>query len=369
MFMSFQHHDDLYLVGDVGGTNTTLALVGRDAAKFSILASRRFSTKDELSLLGPIDAFLSELRRKAGVLNLHSCCISAAGPVRDNYVQLTNASWSIDARQISATFGFPTTIINDFTAISYAVVLLDPSDRSQVTMIPHLGNHSEAPASGIALVVGAGTGLGVGFVEKREDGSYRAFPSEGGHSDFPCHDNLSRAFHKWLQDLYGTPPGIELAVSGQGIVNIFSFLCSEGFRTDYMSGAFSDTLPVLDTHPTALAQRIQSLPETERPAVIASARESDPLCRLTMELFVEIYARKVSSLSALFLPRGGIYLAGGISSKNEEYLLSGNRFMKSFEQNYAPHMRQLLSTVPVMIVRDYAISLIGAANAAYQFSR
>jgi glucokinase len=363
------NHDDIFLVGDVGGTNTTLALVGRDKMKFTILASRRFSTKEEQSLIRPIEVFLSELSQKWGKLDLHSCCVSAAGPVREGFVQLTNASWSIDASQISAKFGFPTIIINDFTAISYAVVLLNHKDSSQITMMPHLGAVTEEPSSGVALVVGAGTGLGVGYVEKLKDGGYKAFPSEGGHSDLPCHDNMSRAFHKWLQNLYGTPPGIELAVSGQGIANIFSFLCSGSFRDGCLRGDFSDSLTAFDPVPTSLAMSILSLPETERPPLIASNKELDPLCGLAMNLFVEIYARKVSSLSALFLPKGGIYLAGGISTKNEAFLLEGNRFMRPFEQNYAPHIREFLSTVPVMIVRDYAISLIGAANAAYQLTR
>ncbi len=360
---------DHFLVGDVGGTNTTLALVARQESSFSIISSRRFSTREEVSLIGPIEKFLKDISPALGNKVLHSCCISAAGPVREGFVQLTNASWSIDAGQISSRFGFPTTIINDFTAISYAVVLLDHRDSSQITMIPHTGGHTDDPSNGIALVVGAGTGLGVGYIEKRSDGSYKAFPSEGGHSDLPCHDNLSRAFHRWLQDSLGTPSGIELAVSGQGIVNIFSFLCSKRFRDGFRAGEFKDTINTFYPDPSPAARNIMSLPETERPALIAAGNGKDPICSLTMEMFVEIYARKVSSLSTLFLPRGGIYLAGGISSKNELFLLEGNRFMKSFEQNYASHIRDFLATVPVMIVRDYAISLIGAANAAYQLSR
>lgn len=360
---------DYFLVGDVGGTNTTLALVAREESSFSIISSRRFSTKEEVSLLGPIDTFLADISPALGTKLLHSCCISAAGPVCDGFVQLTNASWSIDAGQISRRFHFPTTIINDFTAISYAVVLLDHRDSSQVTMIPHSGGRTDEPGTGIALVVGAGTGLGVGYVEKRPDGSYKAFPSEGGHSDLPCHDNLSRAFHRWLQDTLGTPPGIELAASGQGIVNIFTFLSSERFRQGFSAGEFNDTIKTFNPDPSPAARHILSLSQADQPALIAAKIGEDPICSLTMEMFVEIYARKVSSLSALFLPRGGIYLAGGISTKNEGFLLEGNRFMKSFEQNYAPHIRDFLATVPVMIVRDYAVSLIGAANAAYQLSR
>ena len=96
---------------------------------------------------------------------------------------------------------------------------------------------------------------------------------------------------------------------------------------------------------------------------------ADPRCSLTMELFCEYYARKVSSLASVFLPSGGIYLAGGISSKNEDFLVESNRFMRIFERNYAPHIQEFLADLPVMIVRNYSISLIGAANAAIQLGR
>ncbi|HEY9053629.1 MAG TPA: glucokinase, partial [Rectinemataceae bacterium] len=75
-----------------------------------------------------------------------------------------------------------------------------------------------------------------------------------------------------------------------------------------------------------------------------------------------------SSLCAVFLPSGGVYLAGGISSKNESFFLENNRFMRAFERNYAPHIRETLSSLPVMIVRNYSVSLVGAANAAIQLS-
>ena len=38
--------------------------------------------------------------------------------------------------------------------------------------------------------------------------------------------------------------------------------------------------------------------------------------------------------------------------------------MKNFERNYNPILRPLLKKIPVYIVRDYSISLYGAANAA-----
>jgi len=360
--MSENTIDDLILAADIGGTNSNLALVSHRQGNFTIVLSRRYSTQAEISLIDPMARFLDQARSEGLGGQIKVCCISAAGPVKDGAIQLTNAPWAIHASEISEHFGFSVHLINDFTAISYAVVLLDAANRKEITPILHTDGSEPLPGTGVALVVGAGTGLGVGFVDKHVDGSCIVYPSEGGHSSLPCWDDLSLAFFRWLKAKIGFDPGIELAVSGQGIDNIFSFLCSEAFNP-------RSTNCAIDEAPAPFALSILTKPERERPALIASNREKDPRCSLAMELFCEFYARKVSSLAASFLPSGGIYLAGGISSKNENFLLENHRFMRIFERNYAPHIREILSKTSVVIVKNYSISLIGAANAAVQLGR
>jgi len=363
--MSFQTERRLFLAGDVGGTNTSLAVVEHKEGKFSILHSKRYSTQAEKSLIEPIERFMKEASDLGIPSDLHSCCVSAAGPVIDDSIQLTNASWAIRAADISSLLGVPAHLINDFTAISYAVVLIDPEDPTQITMIPHTDGRKPRTEGGMSLVIGAGTGLGMGFVEKRSNGTYQAFPSEGGHSEVSCADDLSYSLLRWMREKIGFEPGIELFVSGQGILNCFNFLCSDRF--DPAQAAVYGMDPrVFGRAPGPVAAQILAMPEQDRPAAVAASRTRDPRCSLAMELFVSFYAQKVSALSAVFLPSGGIYLAGGISSKNESLLLENHRFMRVFERNYAPHIREYLATIPVLIVKDYSVSLIGAANAALQ---
>ncbi len=365
----------MILAGDIGGTNTTLALVRHRLGRFDILRTMRFSTQDERSLMEPLARFLAVLSEQGFKTPIDTCCISAAGPVRDGSIQLTNAPWSISGAEIQERMGIPVHLINDFTAVSYAVVLLDAGDREQIRHIPHTDGAIPMPGQGMALVVGAGTGLGMGFVDKGPGGTCRAFPSEGGHSSLPCWDELSLDYYLWMGERIGSEPGIELAASGQGIGNIFGFLCSDSFnpatasRTGTAASHSAAAFGARGCNPGEIASSILLRSEQERPALIAANRRADPRCSLTMELFCEYYARKVSSLASVFLPSGGIYLAGGISSKNEDFLVESNRFMRIFERNYAPHIQEFLADLPVMIVRNYSISLIGAANAAIQLGR
>lgn len=357
------------LAGDIGGTNCNLALIEYRDGSFESRFSRRYATQNESSIMAPLERFLSEARESGHEDKIGRCCISGAGPVVDRKIQLTNASWAIDAAEISDRFNIPVHLINDFTAVSYAVVLVDPDDPKEITRLPHTdGSDPELPAEGTSLVIGAGTGLGMGYVDRHADGSCHAYPSEGGHSEMPSWDELSFAFFQWLKSSIGRIPNIELAVSGQGISNIFSFLCSDGFDPS-SARPYADECGVPGKVLGQTASSIMASPERDRPALIAAAKDLDPRCALAMDLFTRYYAGKVSSLTAILLPKAGVYLAGGISSKNEAYLLEKNRFMRVFEDNYSAHIRAFIAQVPVMIVRNYSISLIGAANAAIQLGR
>ncbi|MDP3178565.1 MAG: glucokinase, partial [Spirochaetaceae bacterium] len=202
-------------------------------------------------------------------------------------------------------------------------------------------------------VVGAGTGLGVGYVVRIRDRT-EALPSEGGHITLPAYDDETRGFQRWLEGQYGFVPGAEAGVSGQGIAKLFAYRAESALSRGEALGP-------------AAAAALERPPD-ERPALVSAASGTDPTCARAMELFVQLYARVAADLTATFLPAGGVYLAGGIAAKNEPLFVQGNRFMAMYERSYAKHIRAILTKTPVMIVKDYAISLYGAANAAVELA-
>jgi len=334
--------DSPVLVADVGGTNLNLALMLPEGSRFRLARKARFSTQDEPSLLGPIRRFLAE----DPTLRPGRACLAGAGPVLDRRIHLTNAPWDMDAPALERDLGIPVQLVNDFIALSWGVTTLDLSDPSQVIALPHGdGRLPEADPAGLALVVGAGTGLGVGFVVRTPQGP-RAFPSEGGHIGLPVFSEDSLALWRHLAAGLPGPPGAEMAVSGPGLALIFRFM--------------------LDTQRapwTAEATTLLGLPMAEQPAAISRLAGTDPACAQAMDLFVDLYARVCAELCAVFLPTGGLYLAGGIAAKNAPRLLDGGRFMARFERNYRTHLDQLTRATPVYVVQDYDISLYGAAQA------
>jgi len=351
MISSRTSYDLVVLAGDIGGTNTNLALIGKKGGTFTVAFERHYRTKEEPSLLEPLGRFLEEARREDPGLEPELCCVSGAGPVADQRLKLTNAPWGIDAREIESAFNLPTKLINDFTAVSYGVLLLDPRNPEQLLRVPHLDGSDPAPQAGVKAIVGAGTGLGVGYVARIRD-RIEAFPSEGGHITLPAYDDETRDFQRWLELKYGFVPGAEAGVSGQGIANLIAFIAQRARERGERLGPEAEA---------ALAAA-----EADRPALVARGSASDPLCLRAMDLFVRLYARVAADLTATFLPSGGIYLAGGIAAKNAALFLGEGRFMSSYERSYTRHIREILAATPVMIVKDYSISLYGAANAAVQ---
>jgi glucokinase len=340
--------DQIILAGDIGGTNTNLALVGFKNGHFTIIMEGVYRSAAIDGLIDPIREVIAAGVAKDHRLAPNLCCISAAGPVENNYCHLTNCHWDVDGSVIQATIGIPTWVINDFTAIGYGIPTLDVNNPEQITNLPHPDGSMPSPLKGAPkAVVGAGTGLGVGYLVATDGGKYIACPSEGGHAGFADFDEETRELKAFVSKKFAKSPGIEPFVSGQGISNIYHFF--KEVRGLKIEGVFTE---------------IDAVPDADKPGLISKYASSNAICKEIMRTFIKIYGAVTGSYSAIFIPTGGMYLAGGIAAKNERFFLEDNLFMRFFESNYREGIEALLKKIPVYIIKDYAISIYGAANAA-----
>ena len=88
---------------------------------------------------------------------------------------------------------------------------------------------------------------------------------------------------------------------------------------------------------------------------------NDFLCEQAMNLFITVYGAEAGNLALKILPFGGLYLAGGIAPKILPLLQQG-AFMKAFCNK--GRMRPLLQKVPVHVILNPKVGLIGAALTA-----
>ena len=337
--------DHIILAGDIGGTHTNLALFGETGSRLTMLYKCAYATQKVSSFFEPLGDFLSDIEARNRALRPSLGCVSVAGPARNNYCKLTNAAWAVDGKAVEERFHIRTQVVNDFNALSYAIPLLDREDRNQLLAVPHSDGTLPQASGDVMAVVGAGTGLGTGFLVRHGD-DYRAYPSEGGHSDFSAFDEETIELKRFVMRSYPASPGTEPFLAGRGIANIYHFYKSRGMDTA-----------------NELAE-IDALPESERPARISALAKSSASCRKIMQLFVRIYGKYAARAALMYLPTDGLFIAGGIVGKNVPFFLEDNLFMQSFEQSYLNNIHEVLMGIPVYIVRDYASSLYGAANAA-----
>lgn len=340
--------DRIILAGDIGGTNSNLALVGLKNGHFTILMESVYRSAAINGLIEPIQEVIAAGSAKDSRFVPSICCISAAGPVENNYCHLTNCHWDVDGEVIQRSIGIPTLVINDFTAIGYGIPTLDVNNPAQITKLPHPDGSCPTPQKGgPKAVVGAGTGLGVGYLVATDGDQYIACPSEGGHAGFADFDQETRELKAFVSKKFTQSPGVEPFVSGQGISNIYHFY--KDVRGLLSDGVFAE---------------IDALPDADKPGLISKYSATNEICKEIMRTFIKIYGAATGSYSTIFIPSGGMYLAGGIAAKNEHLFLEDNLFMRYFELNYREGIEAMLKKIPVYIIKDYSISLYGAANAA-----
>ena len=334
----FEH---LVLVGDIGGTNTTLAIIGHRSGRFSTVASFRVNSTDVLEFPNVVRQVLGEIPHRPDF-----CCFCAAGPVVNNRCKPTNLQWVVDGDEIQRSFGLKTSIINDFQAVCYGVPLLDTEDPEMVIPIPHPGGRLPVSTGDSCAITGAGTGLGVGYLA-RLAGKFYSIPSEGGHTGFSPFDEETEELYRYIAGNYKTSPGTELFLSGKGMAGIFNFLKDK--KGVAMKG---------------ILEEIDAAPDHEKPPLITKNTPTNHICQEIMRTFIRIYGNFASRVALFYLPTGGMFIAGGIVIRHAQRFLEGDLFIREFENSYNPLMRKVLESIPVYIVNDYSISLRGAAHAA-----
>jgi glucokinase len=340
------------LAGDIGGTKTILRLVSKDNTTLKSIYEERYDSASFTDLVPMVRQFFATVKEQIGTVpQPDAACFAIAGPVVDNTSQLTNLSWVLDGERLERELAIAhVALINDFAAVGYGVLGLGKDDLHPLQDVP------SEPAAPIA-VIGAGTGLGQGFLIPA-NGEYRVFATEGGHTDFAPRSELEFQLLKYLRDKYNiNRVSVERVVSGQGIAAIYQFL------RDRQMGQESPT--VAEKIRTWEREAGMSEKTVDPAAVIAqaAAEGSDPLSEQAMQIFVAAYGAEAGNLALKLLPYGGLYIAGGIAAKNLSLMKSG-KFMQAFSDK--GRVSPLLESVPVQVVLNPQVGLIGAAIRAAQ---
>jgi glucokinase len=334
------------LAGDLGGTKTLLRLVQIESPDQSVF-EYLYNSQAYSGLMAIAQEFLAAARTKLGSkIQVQAACLAIAGAVVDRASYLPNLDWQITADELERELKIPhVELINDFAAIGYGISQLPAKDLQVIQVGQFKQNAPQA-------VIGAGTGLGEGIlIHNGRD--YQVIPTEGGHSDFAARSLQEFEFGQYLcRQQQIDRISNDRVISGRGIVAIYQYLRDTSNLPEHPELASLVKLWESQTEPAA------------DPAALISTlaiAKTDPLAIATMQMFVTAYGAEAGNLALKILPYGGLYIAGGIAAKNLPLLTDGD-FVTAF--NDKGRVSELLSKIPIFVILNPQVGLIGAAAQA-----
>ena len=308
------------MVGDIGGTNTRLALF--DAHAKQLRFQRNYRNRDYGSLADIILAW----RRDLGDKLPEEACLAVAAPPFDDEVRLLNIDWRFSPRELAKQFGFSQFgCINDFEGNAYA--------------LPHLGAHelvtlqAGKPAlHGRLATLGPGTGLGGATLDTRGPEPL-ACASEPGHMGLAPATALEFALFERLRGENGEIYA-ERLLSGPGLLCLYLVLARE--------------------------RRVDATLQEPEAISAKGLRGECTLCAEALELFCGLLGSACGDFVLANGAYGGLYLAGGILPTMTDFPRKS-----TFSRRFAAKgkMKKHLSDVPLYLVCGDSIGLVGAAHA------
>jgi glucokinase len=318
------------LAGDIGGTNTRLALFEADGGPVRLVGAQDFRNAQYTALKPLVEDFL---RDKPGKVKLG--CFGVAGPVVERQARMSNLAWALQEEDLAREFAFDRVLLlNDLYACAYGIGQLPESD------FVALNPTAVAALGGSKGVVAAGTGLGEAAIVWTGT-QYVPLPSEGGHCSFAPNGVLQTELLQWLAEKFGHV-SVERVLSGQGLLNIYEFLRDSGKESES---------PELKAQ---IASAKDAAAEISRAGLAGSAR----IAAAAVEIFAQIFGAEAGNLGLKFFATGGVYLGGGIAPKMLA-ALQKPEFLEAFLAK--GRMRELLERIPVSVVMNQYTGLIGAA--------
>lgn len=305
--------DRLFVIADVGGTNTRAALARGGTVDTSTI--RRIRNAGHANL----QDILAEYLRGQDNPACEGACVALAGPVLDGVGRLTNLDWTFDRDALAACTGAGTVaILNDLQAQGHAL------DHISADCLRPLVDGPEAGAHKAKMVIGCGTGFNAVPVFRTDTGRYVP-PCESGHTTFPVLTDEDVSLARAVASHHGFP-GVEDVLSGRGFERIHVWAGGE---------------------------------EKSSTRIMAELEAGDPVAVRTARTFVQALGRVTGDLALTHLPFGGIYLIGGMAQAMTPYL---SRFGFEAAMRDKGRFSGFMESFAVWGVEDDYAALTGCAH-------
>ncbi|KAF6250891.1 glucokinase [Scenedesmus sp. NREL 46B-D3] len=353
------------ITGDIGGTNARLGLwqcidagPGNSAQQTEVY-SETYPTSAFVTFEDCLQAFLDESEVRSSAAAIKAAALAVAGAVENNRCPMTNISWVIDGKQLQQRFNFQVAVLNDFEAVGYGIPALGAGDLVPLTDAPMA---PEAPK----VVMGPGTGLGAAqlFWDSGIQG-YTVVPGEGAHATFAPRGWRQMALTAYVTARVGHCE-IEEVACGRGLELIYEFLLSDPTFRGPAIKSISNMRRLApqrpDNKPTSGVRKLA-------PEITAEALEGDAMATQAVDIFLSIIGAEAGSMALRCLARGGVFIAGGIVPRLMERVKTGVLLDSFVNQTARPRFQYLLQTMPLFVVTNPKVGLIGSKEYAMRLVR
>ena len=320
------------IAGDIGGTKSWLVWVSLHGSTITHQCERIYASAD----FANAEVLLTHFMQEANAPAPDIACLALPGPILPQQaIRLTNLDWTLEHAHIQAILGTRKLFfINDFQAAVYGFHTIKADEC--------LTLHEVTPlAHGVKVITGAGTGLGLSWLQAPFNSHAPPFASEAGHSDFsPANAQQERLLTFMRQ--YFPHVSWERVLSGPGVNWVYQFCLQD------ITGSIPPELRSLNGA-----------------VVNQKALAGDEIALATMQLFTDLYGNWVGNVALLYQPLGGLYLAGGISTRIQNWLQSERFLHACFAKG---RLGRLVQQIPIYLITNTRLGLQGALLAATQHS-
>ena len=209
------------IAADVGGTKTRLGFADSESPGKVFHEARYLSGKFD-GFEPMLQTFIQDCG--ASCAGVDTLSLALPGLVCETSARLTNLPWTIEKQKLKDTFGIENVyFMNDFQASAFGTSQLQEEDL--IILNSGVINPAVLQKNTTRVAVGAGTGLGVAWVDDDITAGKRvahAHDTEGGHIDFAPTDDTQIELLKFLQQRFGHV-SYERILSGDGLVSLYQF--------------------------------------------------------------------------------------------------------------------------------------------------
>ena len=357
----------IVLIGDIGGVHSRFRLLNMTSNISNIpiiLKEVNESTVSHNSLEELIINFLSDIKPEQ---KPEYAFMGMPGPIENNcIITLPNIPhWKLyNGTELGIKLGINNFIfINDFEGNGYAIQTNLIENKDYIVL-----NEVKPKKNGAKLMIGPGTGLGMGYLLKDNNSKYYTIgSSEGGGRDYAPKSNYDLKLRSYIKnELNVENVSLEKMCSARTLIPIYKFLhIYENNNNDENSKFKRDPKLAKKIDNFHEYKEINKINEINSELIKKGLNNQCKLSKKTLLVFIEIFGEIAGDLALFTLAYNGVYLLGRLTRELTPLILDNTIFMNHFKNK--DHFWFLLERIPVYLIQNENIELIGVTEAARRY--